>query len=173
MVDLLVRERSNGKTLRQLGQIFGISPERIRQLLAKHGQPQVTLLPEATVAAKLGYSVYWLAQLRKDGIINPVKSGARWLYSEEQVRQIPVLIAQMRRCERCGRPRPPHYPKFCRECSQHRKNHRYRFASPEEKAECVRRVLAWWQANPERWKEIQARARRNYRTKHASGTQPA
>jgi len=31
-IELLIRERSKGKTLRQLGQMFGKSHERIRQL---------------------------------------------------------------------------------------------------------------------------------------------
>ena len=37
-VELLTRERSKGKSLRQLGQLFGKSHEGIRQVLAKYGQ---------------------------------------------------------------------------------------------------------------------------------------
>jgi len=85
-IELLIRERSKGKSLRQLGRMFGRSHERIRQLLAKHGPPQVTLLPEKRVAAKLGYPVTWLMRLRKEGIIKPIRPAGRWLYSEEQVR---------------------------------------------------------------------------------------
>jgi len=54
-VELLIRERSNGKSLRQLGQMFNTSHEKIRRILAKYDLPQVTLLPEKRVAAKLGY----------------------------------------------------------------------------------------------------------------------
>ena len=79
--------------------MFGRSHERIRQLLAKYGGPQPTLLPENTVAAKLGYPLWWLIWLRKEGIINPIRPGGYWLYSEEQVRQIPSLIARARKCE--------------------------------------------------------------------------
>ena len=43
-VELLIRERSKGKSLRQLGKMFGRSHERVRQLLAKHNRAQVTLL---------------------------------------------------------------------------------------------------------------------------------
>ena len=53
-VELLIRERSKGKSLRQLGQMFDRSHEGIRQLLAEYGPPLVTLLPEATVASKAG-----------------------------------------------------------------------------------------------------------------------
>ena len=122
-IELLLRERNKGKSLRQLGQMFGRSHEAVRQILAKYSPPQVTLLPESTVAAKLGYPVEWLVKLRKEGIINPIKPGSYWLYSEEQVKQIPLLIAERRKCERCGKLRPPGSQKFCRECSQYRRKH--------------------------------------------------
>ena len=120
-MELLICERSKGKTLRQLGQMFGRSHERVRQLLAEYGPSQETLLPESTVAAKLGYPVEWLIKLRKEGIVNPIKRGF-WLYSEEQVRQIPSLIAETRKCQQCGKPRPLGSHRFCGECSQYRKN---------------------------------------------------
>jgi len=68
-VELLIRERSKGKTLRQPGRMFGRSHERIRQVLAKNGLPQVMLLPERKVAANLRYPVQWLTRLRKEGIL--------------------------------------------------------------------------------------------------------
>ena len=167
--DLLIRERSKGKSLRQLGRMFGRSHEAVRQVLAKYSLSQETLLPEHTVAAKLGYSPTWLTKLRKEGIINPIRPGGYWLYSEEQVRQIPSLIAERRKCERCGNLRPPRYPRFCRECSQYRKKHAYRLMSPQEKAEHIRRCLTWRKANPEKAKEIQSRAHRKHRAKAQRG----
>jgi len=122
-IELLIRERSKGKTLRQLGQLFGRSHERVRQLLAKHNRSQVTLLAESTVAAKLEYPLNWLIKLRKDGIVNPIRPGGLWLYSEEQIRQILSLIAEARKCQQCGKPRPFGSHKFCTECSQYRKKH--------------------------------------------------
>ncbi len=142
-VELLIRERSKSKTLRQLGRMFGRSHEKIRQVLAKYGAPQVTLLPEERVTAKLGYPTYWLAQLRKEGIIKPIKPGSLWLYSEEQVRQIPALITEARKCERCGKPRPPGSQRFCRECSQYKIKHPYLFLSPEQKARHRETCRAW------------------------------
>ncbi len=121
--ELLIHERSKGKSLRQLGQMFGMSHEKVRQLLAKYDRPQGTLLPEKKAAADLGYPVWWLAQLRKEGIIRPMKRGF-WLYSEEQVKQIPSLIAEIRKCEQCGKPRPRQSKGLCRECRQYRKRQR-------------------------------------------------
>ena len=164
-LELLVHERNSGKSLRQLGQMFGMSHERVRQILFKYSTSPVTFLPESVVAVKLGYPVSWLIKLRKEGIINPIKPGGRWLYSEEQVRQITSLIAEMRRCDRCGEIRPKGYRRFCRECSQYRKKNNYISFSPEEKAKHRERSLAWRKANPEKWKEISSRAQRKYRSK--------
>jgi hypothetical protein len=164
-LELLIRERNSGKSLRRLGQMFGVSHERVRQILAKHSPSRFTFLAENTVAVKLGYPTTWLIKLRKEGIINPTKPGGHWLYSEEQVRQIPSLIAEMRRCERCGELRPQGYRRFCRDCSQYRKKHHYRSLSPEEKAEHREKSLAWRKANPEEWKTISSRAQRKYRSK--------
>jgi len=125
-IELLIRERNKGKTLRQLGQMFGRSHERIRQVLSKHDLLQVMLLPEKTVAVKLEYPYEWLIRLRKGGIIKPIKPAGFWLYSEEQVRQIPSLIAERRKCQRCGKPRPLGSRRFCRECRQYRKKERDR-----------------------------------------------
>ena len=121
--ELLIRERSKGKSLRQLGQMFGMSHESVRQLLGKYEQSQVTLIPEYKVATNLGYPVLWLTQLRREGIIKPIKRGF-WLYSEEQVRQIPSLIAEKRKCEQCGKPRPRESKRLCEECRQYRKKQR-------------------------------------------------
>ena len=143
-MELLIHERSQGKSLRQLGQMFGRSHEAIRKLLAKHDLP-VTLLSENKVATMLGYPVPWLVKLRKEGITSPIRPGGFWLYSDEQVRQIPLLIAELRKCEQCGKLRPLHSIRFCRECRQYRDKEM---------------LLAWRQANPERWKEIQSRSHR-------------
>jgi len=59
-VELLMRERNRSKSLRQLGQMFNRSHESIRQVLAKYDPPQLTLLTEQRVAAKLGYPLQWL-----------------------------------------------------------------------------------------------------------------
>jgi len=122
--ELLIHERSKGKSLRQLGQMFNTSHESVRQLLAKYDRSQVTLLAELRVAADLGYPVSWLVQLRKQGIIKPIRPGGFWLYSEEQVKQIPSLIAEIKKCEQCGRLRPRGSQRLCRECRQYRKKQR-------------------------------------------------
>ena len=151
-IELLIRERSKGKSLRQLGQMFGRSHESIRKHLAKGDQPQVTLMNESRVAAQLEYRMFWLIRLRKEGIINPIRPGGRWLYSQEQIRQIPSLITKARKCQQCGKPRPLGSHRFCRECGQYRKKHYYECLSPEEKANHIKKCLAWRKANPDRTK---------------------
>ncbi len=164
-IELLIHERNKGKSLRRLGQMFGVSHELVRQILAKHSPSRATFLAENTVAGKLGYPAAWLIQLRKEGIVKPTKPGGHWLYSEEQVRQIPSLIAERRKCELCGELRPQGYRRFCRGCSQYRKKHHYKSLSLEEKAEHRKKSVAWRKANPEKWKEISSRAQRKYRSK--------
>jgi len=168
-VELLTRERSKGKSLRQLGQLFGKSHEGIRQLLAKYGPPQVTLLSENKVATKLGYPLQWLAKLRKEGVVTPIRTGGRWLYSEEQVGQIPALIAEARKCQQCSKPRPAGYPRFCRECSQYRRKHKYESLSLEAKAKHAKRCLAWQKANQEKAKKLLSRAHRKSQAKQGRG----
>ena len=167
-IDLLIRERSKGKTLRQLGKTFGRSHERVRKLLAKYDRSEVTLLSERVVAARLGYPRMWIVWLRKEGIMKPIRPGHFCLYSEEQVSQIPSLIAEARKCEQCGQPRPLWSRRFCRECRQYRKKHYYENLSPEEKAEYGKKRVAWRKANPKRWNEIHSRAMRKYRAKHSA-----
>jgi DNA-binding MarR family transcriptional regulator len=110
--------------------------------------------------------VEWLTRLRKEGIIKPVRPGHFWLYSEEQIQQIPSLIAESRKCLKCGKLRPPGTRKFCRECSpQYRKEHPYKALSPEEKVKRDKRGVAWRKANPEKQTEISSRVQRKYRAK--------
>jgi hypothetical protein len=110
--------------------------------------------------SRLGYTGKWLVQLREAGITNPTKPGGRWLYSEEQVKQIQSLIARIRKCERCVKPRPPGYKKYCRECSGDRKQHYYMSLSPEEKAEHRKKSLARRKSNQEKRKQTSSRAYR-------------
>jgi len=133
-IELLIRERRKGKTLRQLGPMVGRSHERVRKLLARHNALEVPLLSENKVIAELGCEPWWLIRLRKEGIVNPIKQGFRRLYSEEQVRQIAALIAESRKCEQCGKPRPLGSQRFCVKCRQDRKKTWYMRLSPERKA---------------------------------------
>ena len=111
--------------------MFGRSHERIRQVLAKYDLSQVMLLPEKRVARKLGYPQCWLRRLRKEGIIKPIRPGSLWLYSEEQVEQIPSLIAEARKCEQCGKPRSLHSHRFCTKCNQYRRKHKDKAQRPK------------------------------------------
>jgi len=49
-VKLLIHERNKGKSLRRLGQMFGVSHEYVRQILTKHSPSLVTFLAESKVA---------------------------------------------------------------------------------------------------------------------------
>jgi len=96
-VELIVCEKSKGKTLRQLGQMFGRGLKGIRQVLVKYDGKQIWLLPEHRAAAELGYSVAWLINLRREGHIRPLGFGHLWLYSKQELSRIPSLIGEPRR----------------------------------------------------------------------------
>jgi len=163
-IELLIRERNNGKTLRELGLKYNRSYQRIGYVLNKHDRSLDGLLCQSKVSARFGYPLLWLVQLRKEGLIKPIKFGA-WLYSEEQIRRIPSLIAGTRKCEQCGKPRPKWSNRFCRECREYRKNNWYNLQSPEGRAAHKKHCKAWQKANPEKWKEINLRASRKYEAK--------
>jgi len=148
-IELLIRERRKGKTLRQLGPMVGRSHERVRQLLAKHNALEVPLLSENRVIAELGCVPWWLVRLRKEGSVNPIRQGYFWLYSEEQVRQIASLIAERRKCEQCGEPRPLLSRRFCAKCRQDRKKTWYMRLSPERKADHTKKYRALRKAQRE------------------------
>jgi len=152
-IELLIHERRKGKTLRQLGPMVGRSHERVRQLLAEHNALEVPLLSERRVVAELGCIPWWIIRLRKEGIVKPINQGSWFYYSEEQVRQIPLLIAERRKCEQCGEPRPPWSHRFCEKCRQDRDKNRiktwYMRLSPERKAEHLKKCMAWKKAQTE------------------------
>lgn len=145
-IELLIQERSKGKSLRQLGLMFDRSYERVRQLLAKHDASGPTLLSESRVAAELGCPPWWVVRLRREGNINPIKPAHIWFYSEEQVRQVRSIIAEGRRCQQCGKPRPLWSHAFCEICRQDRIKTRYMRLSPEKKAEHLKKCMAWQKA---------------------------
>jgi len=163
-IELLIRERNNGKTVRELGLKYNRSYQRIGYVLNKHDRSLDGLLSESKVAAKLGYPLNWLVQLRKEGLIKPRKLGF-WLYSEEQIRQIQSLIASARKCAQCGKPRQKGSNSFCRECHEYRDKNWYNLQSPEGKARHKKHCMAWREANPEKLKEINSRAHRKFAAK--------
>lgn len=149
-IELLIRERRKGKTLRQLGAMVGRSHERVRKLLARHNALEVPLLPEHRVVAELGCLASWLVRLRKEGSINPIRPSYSWLYSEKQVRQAASLLAERRKCVQCGEPRPPWSHKFCAKCTKNRKKFWYMQLSPERKAEHLKKCRELQGARRER-----------------------
>lgn len=80
----IITMRAQGCTLQYIGDRFGVSRQRIRQLLKRAGVD--TPGPcEMDVIRAIGCSPGHLATLRRKGIIDPQKYGSRWIYSDNDI----------------------------------------------------------------------------------------
>lgn len=105
-VGQIITERQKGKPLEQVGAEFGVSGERIRQVLKEHyGTTKTALLIEAEVARELGVTPFLLARIRKRGIVKPQHFGVRYFYSEQDVEEVKRYIQEHRVCPICGGPK--------------------------------------------------------------------
>ena len=105
-VGQIITERQKGKPLEQVGAEFGVSGERIRQVLKEHyGTTKTALLIEAEVARELGVTHFLLARIRNRGIVKPQHFGVRYLYSEQDVEFLKRYIQERSVCPICDGPK--------------------------------------------------------------------
>lgn len=122
--------REQGYTLQEIGDKYGVTRERIRQLLATHyGTTRLsTLVPRMTLAKLMGHSDDVLLRLEREGLVKPIHHNAQYLYDTKDIEQIskmlipkPLIVKLERICQICGakfylRPshiRPSSPGKFC------------------------------------------------------------
>jgi DNA-binding CsgD family transcriptional regulator len=83
--------RSEGLTLREIGEKFGISRERVRKIISiAIGSTKHDMLSTHQLIAKAGLSGRYIMQLRQHGIITPshgweVKGANRFVWSIDTV----------------------------------------------------------------------------------------
>ncbi len=108
--------RQSGATLDQIAVHFGISRERVRQLLVKHhGSTRVgELLSTTEVRHRAGYTYNDILKLKRRGIIQPAKvvGRCRTLWKPETVDTIKGY-ADSRRCPVCSGPLPSNRRVYC------------------------------------------------------------
>ena len=124
--------REQGLSLQAIGDKVGVTNERIRQLLKKHyGTAKVSRVgTRIALAVSLGCNPYKLKLLEKQGILHPIHSGGRYLYSHDEA--VKAIVALQRYCKHCGEPLPPmHCIKYCLKCARERKRYNYPFLSEE------------------------------------------
>jgi hypothetical protein len=127
------RLRQSGRTLQYIGDKFGLSRERVRQILVeRYGSTKATqMLSRSKVAKKLNCAKSRLIKLEKMGKVYPVKNKGKVMYFIPNLPEISKLVKSLEAprvthiCQYCGksftvrqssvRPQSPY--KYCsREC---------------------------------------------------------
>lgn len=103
--------RDRGYSLQAIGGKFGVSKERVRQILKKrYGTTRILeLTPREPLARLLGCSNSRLILLERRGVLNPILIGGRYFYNKDEaekaateVKCFPAPYVE-RICEECGK----------------------------------------------------------------------
>ena len=154
--------RYDGWTLQQLGDEFGISKERVRQIIKKHrGTTCHRLITRTQLSKLLLCDDSFLRNLEKKGILLPIHRGFHYLYDAYEMDK--AIVAVRRYCVHCGKLLPPKgFKKYCLKCRALSRQNAYRFLSEEGKRKHREACIRWQKENPERYKVIMAKAKRKY-----------
>lgn len=155
--DGLIQEaRQQPHSLEEVGDAFGVSRERVRQLLKEHyGTAEVAgLISGAALGEKIGASRETVTKLRKSGVIHPVKVGAKHFYRIEHVESIKELYRQLCTCPECGGAKTMP-ARACGGCWQKK---RWKLLSPGARGRFLVAQKRWQREHPEKYKPMQKRA---------------
>ena len=160
----IIHMRQSGASLQQIASHFGVSRERVRQLLVKHyGSTKVNALLGATdLARQVGSDQSYIRKLRRRGIIQPARvvGKKRTLWKPETVDTIARYVSNCR-CRVCDGPLPSNRWVYCsRACWIEAYRHRYIKMSEQEKRVQKERVARWFKNHPEQARDIRRRYQR-------------
>ncbi len=160
--------RQSGLSLQAIGDKFDITRERVRQILEEHYETTriERLFPRGKVVEFIGCDVQRLANLEKEGKVNPIRSGGKHLYNFEEIKK--ALDALTLFCKHCGKQIPIDSPNsvYCPDCSKERIRYNYPFLSEESKKKQNQRTTLWIKNHPERTRGIQRKASCKYYLRH-------
>lgn len=158
--------RRSGASLRQIGNITGVTRERIRQILKRHyGKIQVPFLTEKRAARIIGCGDWRFKKLREQGLLKPKHMGRRWLYDRDELEKAMLLLQRV--CTHCGKPIPivARGYKYCMKCSEDYRRNYYPFLDDDGKRAFIKANLSWRKRHPEKVREIQRKASRRFEEK--------
>jgi len=171
-LDTMQQMRQSGLTLEQIGSRFGITRERVRQLLARdYGSTRVRELLTTTELRRLaGCTQKYIDNLRQRGVIQPamVIGHGRTLWKPETIATV-IMYIDRHRCPVCGKAVPSNRRVYCsREC--YLETRRYKNQPEEVKRRHNETVKQWLAEHPEEAKHIQQRKQRRRQAKKALHT---
>lgn len=105
--------RDEGLTLQEIGDKYGITRERVRQLIKRRYKTtrMIHFYTRAQVAEVLKCPYTKLAKLEKEGKLSPLKKKAHYLYDRRELEKAyqltrPTPVIKIKRvCEFCGKER--------------------------------------------------------------------
>ena len=98
----IIQMRQSGYTLQEIGDYAGVTRERVRQLLLKRcGKFEMPVLTENRVAREIGYPIWQVTKLRKQGILKPKHRG-KHMHCYDMSELEGIKLALRRYCPQCG-----------------------------------------------------------------------
>ena len=162
--------RSKGKTLQEIGDNFGVTRERIRQILEKCPKVEYPYYSSNRLGELFNCHYSRIFRVAEYNGIKPKMIGKRTcLFTVDQVKDVCISLLDGKICRVCGeRFDWDSRQIFCSEKCR-LESHRYINRSSEAKDRHNIAVDKWNKKNPELFREIQNRALRKYYLKNMKG----
>lgn len=173
--DQIADMRRQGHTLQVIGSTIGVTRERVRQIIKEHyGEIKRNLLTEPNVARIIGCSVTRLQNLRRSGVINPIRYEGFHFYDRSETEK--AMLVLQRNCKHCRIPLPiQNISKYCSRCQAEYRRYAYPFLSDEARKKANECSKRWQKEHPEQFRKTSRRAVRKYsekkRQEHYAKTQ--
>lgn len=158
---VIAQMRRSGSTLAEIGNVVGVSRERIRQILNQYyGGTHMACLTENKLAEVIGCYVNRLVELRQKGILRPRHTSSLYIYDQREAEK--AMLAIQKFCIHCGEPVPKYNSSYCNVCSTEQRRKPWKFRSEESKKQCREAMNRWNDAHPDRHKEICDKATKKF-----------
>jgi len=146
------RLREEGYSLQQIGEMVGVTRERVRQILNKYYPgTKPKLLSTRQVAERSGVPESVIRKLRRSGLIHPARMARNsnsYRYEEKTLQE--VKIALSRPCRICSNPILLGNMTLCAKCSTMMRDPKLRLSLPGERERHKIAMRLWRKRHPEK-----------------------